>query len=181
MKTGSQYLDVAAGTKLRLVSEVDFTVFGCEGDELVAIIARSHGSRMELEFAWDVRIFVKVPDGIHWFPTVVHANDGFERVSPVPVEVPADVIPEQPLIQVIQKFIKEAVSERFGHQSDEFETFEESVDFDMDEEPPEPTSGFEEMDPVEPVEPEPEPDPAPTPEPEPEPEPDSQPAPEPQE
>lgn len=54
-----------------------------------------------------------------------------ENLDPTPIEVPADMYHET-LEEKMARFMVRAMEERFGPQ-DEMETFEESMDFDVDD------------------------------------------------
>lgn len=84
----------------------------------------------------------------------VEILDPYEFVDPVPFEIPEDMKRPQTMDEKMKMFLGQMLAERYGADSDEVESFEEAMDFDLPDD--DPLSGYEVIEMTEDyVEPEP--------------------------
>ena len=142
-KTGPAGIDVPQDFAVELKAEVDFPLLldGPDGRTL----ATSKNGRLRFKAREDVSVYVAVPETIHWGGDIVEEPPDIERPDPNPIEIPEDMARPETLQEKMERFLGAMVRERYGEDSDEFETFEESMDFDLDT-GEEPLSGFEVSD-----------------------------------
>jgi hypothetical protein len=69
-------------------------------------------------------------------------RDGREEVDPVPMSPPVGYVPEPSIMEMIRSMIRD---ERFRQnlENEEYETFEEADDFDIDDDPLDPLTEYE--------------------------------------
>lgn len=142
-KTGPAGIDVPQDFAVELTAETDFELL--QDDENGRTLARSKNKRLRFKAKEDVSVYVAVPETIHWGGDIVEEPPDIERPDPNPIEIPEDMARPETLQEKMERFLGAMVRERYGSDSQEFETFEESLDFDMAD-AEEPLSGFEVAD-----------------------------------
>lgn len=175
IKTGSKPWQFAGNEQVEIKAEDTVSVWAVdEKGELKEYLA---SGRYLLSFrtVQPVDVYIKVPEGSHWSMDVTPIRPPEDAADPTPFEIPEDKKANLTLEDKLKSFIADMVAERYGADSEEMETLEESMDFgDDDEEIP--LSGYEVQE-MQPVEPDPPPGGSPeeTPEPEPDPVPEESP------
>jgi|GEM_PF-4070015 len=142
-KTGSQKINFPpnAQVTIRAEGQVSLIRLDAKGEpqELLAF-----GADGVLRFRTGIVAYdyqVKVADLAHWSADI-EENFGMEVPDPVPVEIPDDAKIPLSLEDTLKKFLVGVVAEKYGRESQEMETVEDFVDFDMPDEAT-PLSGFE--------------------------------------
>lgn len=140
LKTGPQPFIFAGDSTYKLEAESDFSVFTVDDNgELDSFVVRSVDGRAKFRTVGQFAGYVKIPDGVHW--SLEESGLGYEEVSPIPVELPEDMKVPETLEDKLKRMLAAMVEERYGRSSEEMESFEESMDFDIDE--LDPLSGYE--------------------------------------
>lgn len=147
MKTGSKSVNLPAYHDVRILATEPVSVVLQKLDEQTGELfdyAIIGSQDTEIEFSTkddSVDIRVVCDTGTLWDIDVVD-RDPYDKSDPIPVELPEDARIPETLEEKMRRFMRHALLERFGEDSREMETFEESMDFDVPEED-EPLSGFE--------------------------------------
>jgi hypothetical protein len=138
IKTGPNILNIPAHSRCRILAETEFVVMSTTTNEKTgeikkdALFAISKDKEMVLRTKEDlINVFVQIDTGKHWSSEIETTNP-YEKVDPVPFEVPEELRQPETLMEKMQRFMVNMVSERFGDNSREMETFEEAMDFDID-------------------------------------------------
>lgn len=151
IKTGSKPFEFGGNERVKIMAESRVSVFTVnESGELDKFIA-SGNNTLVFNTQRPFKGAVVVPEGEHWSIEVKERPSPFDKADPVPVEVPEELQGAVTLEDKLKAFVAEMVAERFGKQSDMYETIEEAMDFTMDDEGV-PLSGYEvvEMEAIEP-------------------------------
>jgi len=148
VKTGPQVISVPSFSKVRFMAETDFSLMLCSTDKKTGEIVKERFFAVSQDKQSIVRtkqdeadLYVSVPEGVHW-SFEVENNSPFERVDSIPFEVPEALKKPETLEAKMRRFLAGMVAERYGADSDQMETFEESMDFDIDD-PEMPLSRYE--------------------------------------
>lgn len=130
--TGTKLIEVPGKSRLDIQSEVDFPVVLVDEEtgEEQETIAVTKAGKLKVKIEDDIILACKCPDGFHWSYDIIkrtEENDG----------VPFAVIEEnrQPmsLETKLRYMIAQMALEKFGRDSEEVETLEDALDFDIDD------------------------------------------------
>jgi hypothetical protein len=182
LKSGKFQIESVGKVQINLESNFPIAVVKIDPEgNPVDILARSDTGKVKMKIHQDELIEVVPGNDLALTSVDVFPIQGpNEPVDSVPYEVPEDNRLKMTLEEKLKVYLAEMVAERYGEDSSEYDTFEESMDFGDDEDMPAMTT-YEEsmMTPQEPIEPAPDPvpDPAPDPAPDSAPEPDPSPQP----
>jgi hypothetical protein len=146
LKTGSKAFLFPANTQVTIKSEQkDFSVYTVNDDgEPEDFLAISSNGILKFRTIDAVDGFVNVENNMHWSIDLVPLSSPYETHDPVPVEVPEDKRVPESLQSKLERMLAGMVAERYGKDSREMETFEESMDFDIDDDDdPVARSGYE--------------------------------------
>lgn len=155
LKTGPQEYEFEAHTKVIIQAEEDFSLHkvDVETGEAIEILMRSRDGRLEFRTKDEgFQAIVAVKKGVHWSMDTYPLASPYDKADPNPVELPEDALVPETLDQKLKRMLSAMVEERYGKDSEMYETFEESMDLDMDEDT-EPLSGYEVTDMAEDFEP----------------------------
>jgi hypothetical protein len=155
LKTGPQEYEFEAHTKVIIQAEEDFSLHkvDVETGEAIEILLRSRDGRLEFRTKDEgFQAIVAVKKGVHWSMDTYALASPYDKADPNPVELPEDALVPETLDQKLKRMLSAMVEERYGKDSEMYETFEESMDLDMDEDS-EPLSGYEVTDMAEDFEP----------------------------
>jgi hypothetical protein len=146
LKTGNKTLNVSAFTKVYIECDSNFSVYLMDEEKVINFLGSSVNRKLKLDIKEDCTILVQtVNDDSHWALTVTPYPSPYEKVSPVPVEIPDEYNQPETLEQKMHRMMGHLMEERFGRNSLEAETFEDSMDFDIDDDS-EPFSAYELQD-----------------------------------
>lgn len=148
LKTGPQAFVFPERTQIVIRSEQkDFAVYTVNDDgEPDDFLSLSHNGKLRFRTTGEIKGYVKVSEGVHWAIEVKNIASPYEDSDPIPVEVPEDAKAPETLEDKLKRMLAGMVAERYGHDSDEMETFEDAMDFDIDDDLPSPLSGYEVQD-----------------------------------
>lgn len=167
LHTGPQDYVLPEYSQVDLLAEGYISVLGLNDDgQADRLLAHSADGRIRLRTETEVPVRISVDAGRHWSLEVKPRPSPKEILDPTPVEIPEGAKLPETLEEKLKRMLAGMVVERYGRDSDEVETFEEAMDFDIPDDPDDPMSGYEVQDMEDlppPVEPEPEPDPEPQP------------------
>jgi hypothetical protein len=104
-----------------------------EKNEPVDLLASSMDGVLVLRTAEEISVRVNVDPAAHWAIDLEPLASPVEKTDPVPVEMPSDAHGMETMEDKLQRMLASMVRERFGQNSEEFETMEEHMDFDVDE------------------------------------------------
>lgn len=152
LKTSSQTIALPAQCRVLFRGEGSFSIFSVdEAGEIDDLVAASLEGKAMIFCEEECKVFVKILKGLHWTYKVVTRADVAEKVAPIPVAIPEGMKVPPTLKEQMRAMVGEMLRERYG-DSQEVETFEESMDFELDEDGLPPLSGYEvrEMDEVPP-------------------------------
>lgn len=142
VKTGRQTINLPAYCRATIIAETEFSAFVGEGDD-TQLVAVSSDKKMVLRTKEeDMDVHINVPEGVHWSPSLEVTNP-FDKSDPKPFEVPEELKKPETLEEKLQRFAAGMVAEMYGRDSAEMETFEEAMDFDIDDEIDMPLSNYE--------------------------------------
>jgi hypothetical protein len=150
IKTGEGTVTIPPFHKLRVVAETPFSLFTIQSTsskdiKVEKLFAVSQGNEIIVRTKdQEQNVLVKVAAAIHWSPELTDESP-FDKVSSIPFEVPEELKKPESLEEKMKRFLAGMVIERYGIDSQQAETFEESMDFDMDE-VSEPFSAYELQD-----------------------------------
>lgn len=144
LKTGSQAFDFPENARVKIMAEGSVSVFSinedgenekflCSGEKVLAF-------RTKDSFTG----FISVPNGNHFSVDVFTIEDASDKADPIPVELPEEMKIPETLESKLHRMLAGMIAERYGTDSNEMETFEEAMDFDVDD--TEPLSGYEVQD-----------------------------------
>lgn len=147
LKTGKHDFEFLPDVQYFIQSERDFSILELDesGNPSKVVATSLHG---KLRFICRDHFLglVNVPDGYHWSIDTRYIKSPFENADPVPVEVPEDVKSPETLQDKLQRMLAGMIAERYGRDSDEMETFEDAMDFDMEDEDTPLTSRYDVTD-----------------------------------
>jgi hypothetical protein len=150
LNTGPKTITIEKGRRYRILADSNFYLEVVTGDgEIVQMFSkRDNTLRFNAHHDGEVKVNIKTTG--HF---AVESDQAEESVSSIPIEIPEEMKFQETMEDKMRKFVYEMVRERYGDDSDQMETLEESMDFDMDGDD-EPLSGYEiqEMIPEEPIE-----------------------------
>lgn len=134
-------------------SQIDFmaegyiSVLGLDNDDQVdRLLAHSQDGKLRLRTETEVPVRISVGPASHWSMDIKPRPSPTEILDPTPVEIPeGEKLPET-LEAKLKRMLAGMVVERYGRTSEEVETFEEAMDFDVPDEPDDPLSGYEVQD-----------------------------------
>ena len=148
LKTGASEYEFLPHTKVIIQAEEDFSLHkvDLETGEAIEILMRSRDGRLEFRTKDEVvNAVIAVKKGVHWSMDTYSLASPYDKADPTPVELPEDANQPESLDQKLKRMLSAMVEERYGKDSDMYETFEESMDLDMDDDG-EPLSGYEVTD-----------------------------------
>jgi hypothetical protein len=168
---GDFALDVPAHVQMFVDSQVEFSVFEVDKKgKVLHFLGNSVDRKWKATVTKDCKLKFDVAEHMHTAVDARPIKPPHEVVSDIPVEVEVD-LPPKDLQQQIKEFAALMVTERYGRDSEEVDTFEEMMDFDIPDDDDMPLTGYEVQDVVpeevpiveeeEPPPPEPEQDPPP--------------------
>lgn len=172
--TGSKKLFLTQYAWYQIYSEANFSLLfiGAEGEPM-EVLATSKNGKIRFQAPEEMEVLVNVPEGVHWSFDWVEGRGPYEHTSNVPVEIPEAMRFPETLEDKLKRMVAGMIREKWGQDSDEYETFEEATDFEWEDDEV-PLSGYEVRDPVTGIKEKKE-NPIPRPEKEPEPEPETEP------
>jgi hypothetical protein len=158
IKTGSQIIQFPAFSQVEMISENNLSVFTLnKKKEPHKFVASSIDNKLRFRTLEAIECAVAVTEGVHWSYEAHPIQPPYDPSDPVPVELPDDQKAPDTMMDKMKKFLSAMVDERYGSDSKESDSFEDSVDFDI-EDPDDynPLSGYEVTDMQEdfPIEPE---------------------------
>lgn len=141
---GSKAFIGKAGTKYRLRGDESFGLHALDDNGEVLKVIGS-GTALDFKCREDTNLYLKQTSESSYV-SIQEVEKQFNPADPVPVEIED----KKPLTlkQELEKFIVDAVRHTYGQGSDQLETLEESMDFDLDDDEV-PLSGYEVLDLVE--------------------------------
>ena len=140
-KTGPQAMEIPAFHKVEILAEGRVSVYSVDEDgQPSALVATSEKGRLRFRTKETLSVYISVGEDLHFDISLVDQNP-YDKVDPTPVELPEEAGPAT-LEDRLKTFLAGMVAERFGQDSDQMETLEEALDFDMDDEE-DPLSGYE--------------------------------------
>lgn len=149
IKTGDSVFGIDRFSHVRLIGESDFTVYYLREVESTGELERDKvigiSTNRELKFSTKeqpITVEMVIGEGVHWSGDIEQKLP-FDKVDSVPFEVPEELKRPETLEQKLQRMMASMVSERYGRDSAEYETFEDSMDFDVDDELAMPLSDYE--------------------------------------
>jgi hypothetical protein len=152
-------------TQLNIEGSHEFVVYLLDKkNKPVDILGRSAERKLKLMIRQDCKIQVDSVEGSFISYDGFPIKSVFDKADPIPFEVPEENRVKMTLEEKLKAYLAEMVQQRYGQESQEWDTFEESYDFD-DEDDATILTGYEvqETQPLEPVQPDPEPEPPPPP------------------
>ncbi len=158
LKIGSFTQEIPAHTQLKVEGQSEFVILELDSDgKPKGMVARSN--QREIKFTVRKQAKLRFETAAKQFISVDArpVMSDSEKVSDIPYEVPDDNQASLTLEEKLKLYLAEMVKERYGEDSDAFDTFEDAMDFEEDDD--ESLSGFEVSEIVEevpePVQPEP--------------------------
>ncbi len=141
LKAGSFTQEVPAHTQIYVEGQTEFVVVELQEGKAVDLVARSLDRECRFTTRKDCVLGFQIPGkqfiSVDATPVKSHA----EEVSSIPYEIPDENRPHLTLEEKLKVYLAEMVAERYGEDSKQMDTFEESMDFEDEED--EPLSGFE--------------------------------------
>lgn len=135
MNSGTKRIEIPARCRVGVVSTGEFVVYGLRDGERVAVLGPSSVSdrtwRREYRRGEYSAIEVVAELDTKWTAELVKLSDGVERLDNTPVAVPVGSAPPT-LSQQVRELVRLELSQHAAAQ--DFETFEEADDFDIDDE-----------------------------------------------
>jgi hypothetical protein len=160
LKVGTQIIDFPKHTQVEIEGQSEFVVI-CMADtgkvddkgkpiyEDRDFISRSTDRYARFHVREDCRLKIATAPkqflSINGFPIPPDIED----VSPVPVEMPEDKKRGLTMMEKMKIYLADMVAERYGEDSDQYDTFEDAMDFDDEENDVVELSGYEISDVVE--------------------------------
>jgi len=142
LKVGSFVQKVPAHTQLHVEGQNEFVVLLMDSEgQAVHMLARSKDRECKLTIRKESDIKFQITGQNFLSVDARSVKPHTEEVSDIPYEIPDDNRAQLSLEEKLKLYLAEMVSERYGEDSTMMDTFEESMDFD--EEDDEPLSGFE--------------------------------------
>jgi len=142
LKVGSFVQKVPAHTQLHVEGQNEFVVLLVDSEgQPVHMLARSKDRECKLTVRKESDIKFHIAGQNFLSVDARPVKPHTEEVSDIPYEIPDDNRAQLSLEEKLKLYLAEMVSERYGEDSNMMDTFEESMDFD--EEDDEPLSGFE--------------------------------------
>lgn len=112
--------------------------------EIVAVLGTAMPNRpFRINNHKERKIYVQTADGQPWMPTFTEIPDAMEINNDPPVAAAVE-LPEPTLQERLRKMVIAQMAHLYGETSDEVDTIEDAMDFDMPG-ASEPLSGFEDM------------------------------------
>lgn len=144
LKIGPFSVRIPENTQLRVEGQSDFFIVELDDKgNPKAAIARSSDRLARVTVRKEADILFSIAEGQFISVDARPVRSATEEVSDVPYEVPDDNQASLTLEEKLKRYLAEIVAERYGEQSNEYETFEESMDFDDEEDDPISLSGYE--------------------------------------
>lgn len=140
---GPASYEIPAHCQVDAEGQSDFIVLKYENGDAKEIIARSSDRFVRFVTREEVDVTFAIGSNAFISVNITHIPMDVDPIDPVPVEVPDDMKPTLTLEDKLKIYLAEMVSERYGSDSAEYDTFEEAMDLDWDEEDEAPLSGFE--------------------------------------
>jgi hypothetical protein len=132
-KTGPHTVVLEPEDKLIYQSEVPHVigVLNEDGEEVTQLLSNSH-EPVEIRATGATQLEMRIPRSRHsWYDHFKHV-DACEKVSSIPIEIPEEAQVPETLEEKMMRFAAAMVEERYGRDSDEMESLEEAMDFDLD-------------------------------------------------
>ena len=144
LKVGSFIEEVPANTQLHVEGQSDFMVVAVDAENVPQVlVARSSDRHCRFVTRQNMRLMFSIT-GKHFISVDARpVKSDSEEVSDIPYEVPDDNQAQLTLEEKLKVYLAEMVAERYGQESAMYDTFEEAMDFDDDDEDPISLSGFE--------------------------------------
>jgi hypothetical protein len=130
---GPLTLSVDGHTQLGFEAQAEFAVVQVDEKtgEVLRFLGASQDRQLNLVVREDCAIKVEIEDYMVWSYWAHHVGPDIEIPDPVPVEI---IAPEQPdsLEMSLKRLFGQMVMEKYGQDSEELETAEEAMNFDLD-------------------------------------------------
>ena len=148
LKIGSFTQDIPAHTQINVEGQSEFVVLELDKEGKAShMVARSNDRQCKMTIRKDTKLKFDIL-GKNFISLEAHpVQSDHETVSPIPYEIPGDNQANMTLEEKLKRYLSEMVQERYGEDSAAYDTFEEAMDFDPDDE--DPLSGFEINDVIE--------------------------------
>ena len=156
MKVGDYEVELFPNQKVSFESVDDFAIYGKDKDgEFTKLLVLSSDKKAILKTEhWEpdedgqissyvVKVVNAVDEAALGTYSLEQSPSPYEDADPIPVEIPEEMKRPETLEEKMQRFLVAAVIERYGQNSNEFETFEESMDLDLEDEDAHLLSGYE--------------------------------------
>jgi hypothetical protein len=148
---GEFAIDVPANVQLFVDSQADFSVLEVDKKgKTLNFIGNSIDRAWKGTITRDCKLKFTVPKLMHTSVDAIGIRPPHEVVSDIPVEVDVPIVPKDLQTQ-IKEFAAQLVVERYGRDSDEVDTFEDMMDFDIPDDDDVLLSGNEVVDLIEQV------------------------------
>jgi hypothetical protein len=132
IKTGTKVLEAPKLSRVQIRAEGQVSLFTVDAEtgEPVELVASAPDGHINFRTGEeDAQVLVKVPEGHHYSYDVWYESP-YDKADPIPVEVAEEQ--QETLEDKMYKFLGQMMLERYGSDSDEVDTFEEAMDFDID-------------------------------------------------
>lgn len=147
LHTGPQDYVLPEHSQVDFLAEGYISVLGLDENGAVdRLLAHSVDGRLRLRTETEVPVRISVDEGRHWSLDVRPRPAPTDLVDPTPVEIPEGQKLPETLEAKLRRMIAGMVVERYGRDSDEVETLEEAMDFDVPDDADDPLSGYEVQD-----------------------------------
>lgn len=128
IKLGTKNLSVPANTKVYVQANEPFVIK--HGDVPIGF---SVNNVLTFDCREDCELTIDIGSKAVWTADGKRIKSMYDPVDPIPVEIPEEYNAPPTLEDKMKLFLAEMVAERYGKDSKEMESFEDSMDFDMDD------------------------------------------------
>lgn len=144
IKIGTTDIDCPANVQLQIEGQSEFLVALLDKKgEVAEVLGRSDNRELKLKVRNECKIRILIDENqfmsINSFPI----QSVYEEVSSIPVEIPDDKKKGLTMMEKMKLYLHDMVAERYGEDSQQYDTFEDAMDFDDEGEDPIQLSGYE--------------------------------------
>lgn len=143
---GPTSFEIPANCQVDAEGQNDFLVINYSLGDPVDILAKSSDRFVRFVTRQDTDVTFDIPENSFLSVNIVPIPSDVDPIDPVPVEVPDENKPQMSLEDKLKVYLAEMVAERYGQDSAQYDTFEEAMDLDWEEDDEAPLSGFEVSD-----------------------------------
>jgi hypothetical protein len=122
-------VDVPADTQLNIEGAYEFIVYKIEEGKPVAIIGRSSERKAKVKIRQDMQVSIESMDGSFISYDGFPIPSVYDPADPVPFEVPEENRGQLTLEEKLRTYLAEMLRDRYGEDSEEYDTFEDAQDF----------------------------------------------------